>query len=379
MKPLLKLLPLLALLACSGPQPGPAETPGTPLGEWMRDADPRFLRARADTSFVTADGFDPQWQYRIGWWYLTGRVQTPEGRDFGVQLTFFRLAQAPGLDLTPWSSTQSALAHFAVSDPQAETFHAAERLARLDGQSAAYRGQPLDLRVDDWRLQQLAPAQGQRAPALHWTSNSEHAAVDLQIQPTRDCIRQGRDGFSAKTVDGSQASYYLSCPFLQASGRLRSGDTEHQVQGTLWLDREWSSSALGDHQAGWDWFALHLDDGSALMLYRMRRHDGSADPASAGSWQSADGQLQMLQSTDFEARPGAPTRLADGSQWLLDWQLVVPKLGIDLQVRPRLADQRHRGRFRYWEGLMQVEGRRGDVAIRGHGYLEIAGAETPTR
>jgi hypothetical protein len=49
------------------------------------------------------------------------------------------------------------------------------------------------------------------------------------------------------------------------------------------LDREWSTSALGPDQSGWDWFALQLDDGRELMFYRLRRKDGGMDPFSTGA------------------------------------------------------------------------------------------------
>ena len=43
------------------------------------------------------------------------------------------------------------------------------------------------------------------------------------------------------------------------------------------MDREWSTSVLGEAYRGWDWFALHLDDGRDLMLYQLRRVDGRTD------------------------------------------------------------------------------------------------------
>ena len=55
------------------------------------------------------------------------------------------------------------------------------------------------------------------------------------------------------------------------------------MSGLSWMDREWSTSALGPDLAGWDWFALQLDDGRELMVYRLRRRDGTADAYSAGA------------------------------------------------------------------------------------------------
>ena len=41
------------------------------------------------------------------------------------------------------------------------------------------------------------------------------------------------------------------------------------------MDREWSTSALDSNQAGWDWFALQLNDNTEIMYYQMRKNDGS--------------------------------------------------------------------------------------------------------
>ena len=39
-----------------------------------------------------------------------------------------------------------------------------------------------------------------------------------------------------------------------------------------------SPTSLNPDQTGWDWFSLQFDDGTELMLFRLRRKDGSAGP-----------------------------------------------------------------------------------------------------
>ena len=63
-----------------------------------------------------------------------------------------------------------------------------------------------------------------------------------------------------------------------------------------WMDHEFGTTFLEKTQQGWDWFALQLDDGTDLMLFRMRRADGSVDPHSSGTL----------------VRDGRPTSAADG-------------------------------------------------------------------
>ena len=72
------------------------------------------------------------------------------------------------------------------------------------------------------------------------------------------------------------------------------------VRGSAWLDHAWGAGALGAGQAGWDWFALQLADGRDLMLYRLRRTDGSVDPASFGSLVGPDGAVRALAAGDVQ-------------------------------------------------------------------------------
>src|SRR5262249_6542743 len=88
------------------------------------------------------------------------------------------------------------------------------------------------------------------------------------------------------------------------TGTLRLGTESVAVAGHAWMDREWSTSALAPGEVGWDWFALQLDDGWELMLYRIRR----AAPAAA---QGAGPGASPGGSTD--ARSGAGTGASSGA------------------------------------------------------------------
>ena len=77
---------------------------------------------------------------------------------------------------------------------------------------------------------------------------------------------------------------------------MRDGNDSRRWQGSAWLDREWGSGGLGADEAGWDWFALQLSDGSELMFYSLRRRDGRREPHSAGTWVGPDGKVRALAS-----------------------------------------------------------------------------------
>ena len=71
------------------------------------------------------------------------------------------------------------------------------------------------------------------------------------------------------------------------------------MDGLSWMDHEWSTSALGAEQAGWDWFSIQLDDNTELMLFQLRRADGTVDAFSSGTLIAADGSTRQLGPGDF--------------------------------------------------------------------------------
>ena len=55
------------------------------------------------------------------------------------------------------------------------------------------------------------------------------------------------------------------------------------------------------------------------------------------------------------------------------WQLLIPKLGIDLTITPLINDQELNVRYRYWEGAVGVTGTKRGQSISGQGYVELTG------
>ncbi len=96
-------------------------------------------------------------------------------------------------------------------------------------------------------------------------------------------MAHGRDGYSRKGREIGNASAYYSLPRLVTRGTIAIDGHRYEVTGSSWMDHEFGSSVLEADQVGWDWFGLQFDDGRELMLYQMRRRDGSRDPFSSGT------------------------------------------------------------------------------------------------
>ncbi|HSD75580.1 MAG TPA: lipocalin-like domain-containing protein [Steroidobacteraceae bacterium] len=317
----------------------------------------------------------PHREFRHEWWYLTGHLDAEAGQRFGFELTFFRYAIAPGkrpaAEASEWRATQIYVAHFAITDVSRGQFYFNERRDREALQLAGAEAQPPRVWLQNWTL---------RLDGTQWQLSAGDAryALHLTLVPAGAPVLNGEEGLSRKSAEPGAASYYYSIPVLTARGELTRGSESVPVRGTAWLDREWGSGALARDQAGWDWFALQLQDGSALMFYALRKRGGTRDPFSAGTWVDANGARRALASADLDIEVLDHWRSPRGGAYPARWRLRQPALGLELELKPVLADQELGTTPRYWEGAVDVSGTRGPKRIAGRGYVELTGyAQSP--
>jgi predicted secreted hydrolase len=336
-----------------------------------------YARASGPRAFTFPDDHGPHQDYRTEWWYFTGNVRVAAGRAFGFQLTFFRTALASRVATrgSAWGARELYTAHFAVSDVAAGRFHAVDRSARgALGLAGAVGGPGRSLRVwvEDW----TAESAGLHAFPLRLRAARSDFAIDLVLDEGKAPVLQGDRGLSRKSEAPGNASYYYSLTRMPVRGTIRAGGTSHVVSGLAWMDREWSTSALGPDQVGWDWFALQLADGREVMLYRLRRRDGSVDPLSQGTLIGPSGESRALAAGAVEVEVlDHWTSPRGGTRYPARWRLRVPTEGIVVEVAPALADQELDVGVRYWEGAVAVTEADGRPA--GAGYVELVGYAEP--
>jgi predicted secreted hydrolase len=266
------------------------------------------------------------------------------------------------------------MAHFALADERGGRFRHAERFARAALGLAGAQGAPFRVWLEDWSATAEPDAGPEGIPPLRLRAREEGFALDLRLEPGKPPVLQGDRGLSQKGPEPGNASHYYSLTRMPATGTLSLDGREVAVRGSAWMDREWSTSALGEGVAGWDWFALQLDDGRDLMLYRLRREDGSADPWSKGSLVEADGRARTLAVSEFVLAPLATwTSPATGAAYPVRWRIAVPSEGLELEVAPRLEAQEMQVAVRYWEGAVTVRGAGPSGPVAGHGFLEMTG------
>ncbi|MCC5858534.1 MAG: carotenoid 1,2-hydratase [Ectothiorhodospiraceae bacterium] len=315
-------------------------------------------------------------EYRHEWWYLTGQLETVQGRHFGYQITFFRFnldPRAPERD-SAWGTNQAWMAHLGVTDTEAERFRHRERFAR--GGAIGLAGAEVDpfrVWLEDWVLE---GASGEDIMPLHLRVEDDELMLDLRLEALKPLVLQGDAGYSRKGPEPGNASRYYSYTRLATEGELVIDGQRHAVQGLSWMDREWGSSVLSEGQVGWDWFSLQLDDQTEIMYYTLRRDDGSVDPRSKGLFVAADGSTRLLEheAVELEALRHWESPLGD-ARYPVAWRMRIPSLGLELDMEAVLDDQELRTGFRYWEGAVTVRGEREGRGTRGRGYAELTGYE----
>jgi predicted secreted hydrolase len=292
--------------------------------------------------------------HRIEWWYVTGHLEA-DGKPLGFQVTFFRVRNKDAeSNPSRFAPKQILFAHAALADPARGTLLHAQKSGRfLEGLVEASTSDTR-LRLDDWSMAREAGRYTTRIAASEFT-------LDLALAPTKPMILQGERGFSRKGETAGLASYYYSEPQLAVTGRIATGAAAREVKGVAWLDHEWSSEPLAADAAGWDWLGVNLDDGGALMAFRIRRGDGSV----AWSHASIPGTVTFTPKRHWKSpRTGVTYPVA----------MEVQAAGTTWTVEPLMDDQELDARAStgtlYWEGAVRV---RSAAGATGRGYLELTG------
>ncbi len=308
----------------------------------------------------------PHLDYQTEWWYYTGNLKG-EKRRFGFQLTIFRRALQPKKQerSSAWGTNEIYFAHFSLSDIQNQVFYHSERFSRKGNGLAGAQSSPFRVWIDDWSIE---------GPENKVTlkAQGENYAIDLQVSPLKPIVFQGNKGLSQKSAEKGNASYYYAQTRLKTTGTVEINSKPIKVEGLSWLDREWSTSALGKKQSGWDWFALQLENGCEIMLYQLRLSGGGIDPYSSGSFINAKGEKKHLKVDDFEISVlDTWTSLETGITYPSGWEIKIREPNIALEVTPLQKKQEWPDTFRYWEGAVKVEGEKN----KGYGYVELTGYE----
>ena len=317
--------------------------------------------------------------FQTEWWYYTGNLKSAEGHRFGFELAFFRQAVSRDPEKSAaWDLKDLYLAHLALSDLDGGKFYHAERTNRsgpgIAGASAT-RG-----RIWNGNWQILGDGADQELQAIH-----ERFQLHLTLHSEKTPVIHGENGVSQKAEGLGRASHYISLTRITTTGSLELGGKKLGVSGTSWMDHEFFTHQLAPDQTGWDWLSLQFADNTELMLFHIRRKDGSIDPYSAGTYVDAQGKTMHLHARDFVLQPLGERWKSPvtGALYPVHWKASVPRLGLELETRTPLECQELTGKTilapNYWEGAIVLTGKRHAQPVGGLGYLEMTGYDRPVQ
>ena len=227
------------------------------------------------------------------------------------------------------------MAHFALTDVSGGRHYSFEKLARGAAGMAGAQAAPFRVWLEGWEVAEGAGASrqagqaGQGLKSLSETAKSAEADwgmggptrlrasaedptsglslnLDLNLAALKPPVLQGDRGYSRKGPEPGNASYYFSLTRLATEGTVTVDGKPFTVDGLSWMDHEWSTSALGAEQVGWDWFSIQLDDNAELMVFQLRRADGSVDAFSSGTLIAADGSTRQARAGRLSAGSHRP-------------------------------------------------------------------------
>jgi predicted secreted hydrolase len=366
---------------------------------------PGFSQAEGPREWVFPRDHGRHDGFKTEWWYFTGNVDAVDDgkvgvggatsrplvtsrplatrRPFGFELTFFRTSLFPpvafpssGPATRAAASTLSAyFAHAHISDLQGGEYLARDLASRGNPKLASAAADRLELRVQNWTA-------GFEGKDIVLSAEEPGFGIRLRCRPVHGPILEGPGGLSLKgrVAAGAapNASYYYSFTRLETSGTLRVGATTYPVSGLSWMDHEFASNYLPPELAGWDWFSLHLADGSDLMLYRMRDLKGEASYAFATSV-SPTGETTYYEQPKIKVSGSDPwTSPQSKGAYPQRWTVAIEGLGSwDIRTRQRSQEMLTPGTtgINYYEGSIEARGANGGPGVTG--YIEMTGYDAP--
>ncbi len=314
-------------------------------------------------------------EFRTEWWYFTGNLKDGFNNRFGYQMTFFRQGVLyRGKDANnPWSLRDLYLAHFALTDVSSNRFWYAERVSR-EGPGLAGASQE---KMEVWLLNWFAKMEGN---PIEIEARHQDMALSLRLTPKKPLVFHGKNGLSQKGPKEGQASYYFSYTNLFTEGTIKTPlvPSPHSVKGTSWFDHEFGSNQLASDQVGWDWFSLHLSDGQELMIYFLRRKDGTIEPSSSGTLVKRSGESVHLKLSDIHVEVLDTWKSPkSGGRYPSRWRIKVPFTNIEIELSALVPSQELLTEgstgITYWEGAVAGKGVSGGRPITCEGYVELTG------
>ncbi len=247
-----------------------------------------------DKKFAFPEDDRPQFEYQVGWHFFVGNVFDTEGREYGIQLMFWRYSLLP-----PEMAKEAGLTdienqivevHFAVSS--AGKRHYRMRPVIVAGTTGLinFSTGPYTYSVGKQILQSqskdaLFPLRLQAWGIDNHKDTPAEISIDITVDQTKGYVLNGDEGMMPSV--GGVGTLYYSVPRLlvdpEKSRLSIDGEEFRLASGTFWYDHQWgtgfmpsgsprsdvlrAAGLIDDKPAvGWDWMEVQFDNDTELTL-----------------------------------------------------------------------------------------------------------------
>lgn len=305
---------------------------------------------------------------RLEWWYHSGHLISDSGREFGFHFVVFK-ADTDGTNSDESLNFVSQLGILDVETGKHYEVSRAQAGARSIGDA------PMTIAVADWVYGVMPTGRSQ-----FFMAEEDAISLELNAAATTPVMLHNEIGW-LPTEAGS--TYYYSWPRQDLSGELTIEGEKISVTGTGWFDHQWGDFVVLGKPAGWQWFAIQLNDGGSLMITESRSIDGET-VITYGTYMSPDGAVRHLEEDsdgiDLNVN-GRWTSAETDATYPSGWDLRVDSLGLDLELVPAANDQEVQGGLpsasTYWEGKVLIGGLQNGSPISGNAFAELSGYVDP--
>ncbi len=167
--------------------------------------------------------------------------------------------------------------------------------------------------------------------------------------------------------------YYYTYPRMSATGLLRRGEEQWEMEGDFWYDHQWGK-VVSTVPKTWGWWGLRLRDGRNLAVFFLR--DGqSGDIVQQGlTLHHPDGRTEVYRDVTF--KPLRDWNSPHGRRYAVEWQIEARELNMTIRIRP-YSDNHELPVLLYgriWEGPCRAEIIvPGEPTVQASGFQELIG------
>ena len=338
--------------ATPSPTPTPTSTPApTPT--------PTAVPTPAPLVFLPAD--EAPHDAPIEWWYFNGMLRDDAGGEYSYHFVTFQSEGPPGV--TPH------LLQASLGDHGRGIHYTAEE-GLLEPERAEARG--VDVETGTW----LMTGDGEGYD-LRFGFKEAEEAVDLELRavPRRGPVLHGGTGLVHMGPEAG-STYYYSRTRLEVTGWIEDERGRRRVQGPGWMDHQWGE--IASTRVGWDWASIQLEDGSDLMVAEVWHPGERRRLASThGTYIEPGGEVTYLHDGNFVITPDLFWNSPEtGVAYPVGWRLEVDHQGTELILLPYLSQAEFTSDVlgvSYWEGAVEVTGKRAGEPVTGWGFVELVG------